>query len=44
MDTARRWRGRFAAGRVPALADRKRSGWPPTLTALQIVEVEALAC
>jgi hypothetical protein len=29
-DTVRRWRGRFAAGRVPALADRKRSGRPPT--------------
>ncbi|MFE9122852.1 helix-turn-helix domain-containing protein [Streptomyces sp. NPDC007172] len=29
---------------MPALADRKRSGWPPTFTALQIVEVEALAC
>ncbi|WP_328743986.1 helix-turn-helix domain-containing protein [Streptomyces sp. NBC_00285] len=44
VDTVRRWRGRFAAGRVPALADRKRSGRPPTFTALQIAEVKALAC
>src|SRR3954447_24239380 len=44
VDTVRRWRGRFAAGRVPALADRRRSGRPPTLTALQIAEVKALAC
>jgi transposase len=44
LDTVRRWRGRFAAGRVPALADRKRSGRPPTFTALQIAEVKALAC
>ncbi|MFE2700908.1 IS630 family transposase [Streptomyces mirabilis] len=44
VDTVRRWRGRFAAGRVPALADRKRSGWPPTFTALQIAEVKVLAC
>ena len=43
MDTVRRWRGRFAAGRVPALADRRRSGRPPTFT-LQIAEVKALAC
>ncbi|MFZ3491865.1 IS630 family transposase [Streptomyces sp. 5.8] len=44
VDTVRRWRGRFAAGRVPALADRKRSGRPPTFTALQIAEIKALAC
>ncbi|MFF4803336.1 IS630 family transposase [Streptomyces sp. NPDC001351] len=44
VDTVRRWRGRFAAGRVPALADRKRSGRPPTFTALQIAEVKAVAC
>ncbi|MDH6222034.1 hypothetical protein M2283_009381 [Streptomyces pseudovenezuelae] len=35
LDTVRRRRSRFAAGRVPALADRKRSGRPPTFTALQ---------
>jgi transposase len=44
VDTVRRWRGRFAVGRVPALADRKRSGRPPTFTALQTAEVKALAC
>ena len=44
VDTVRSWRGRFAAGRVPALADRKRSGRPPTSTPLQNAEVKALAC
>lgn len=44
VDTVRRWRGRFAVGRVPALADRKRSGRPPTFTGLQVAEVKALAC
>ncbi|MEU3604498.1 IS630 family transposase [Streptomyces sp. NPDC035033] len=44
VDTVRRWRGRFAAGRVPALADRKRSGRPLAFTALQIAEIKALAC
>ncbi|MEU8718667.1 IS630 family transposase [Streptomyces sp. NPDC048663] len=44
MDSVRRWRGRFAAGRMAALADRKRSGRPPTFTALQVAEVKALAC
>ncbi|WP_229895043.1 IS630 family transposase [Streptomyces galilaeus] len=44
VDTVRRWRGRFAAGRMPALDDRKRSGRPPTFTALQTAEVKALAC
>lgn len=43
-DTVRRWRGRFAAGRVPALADRKRSGRPPAFTALKFAETKALAC
>ncbi|UUU44410.1 helix-turn-helix domain-containing protein [Streptomyces sp. NBC_00162] len=28
VDTVRTWRGRFAAGGMPALADRKRSGRP----------------
>ncbi|WP_405389532.1 IS630 family transposase [Streptomyces sp. NBC_01102] len=44
VDTVRRWCGRFTLGRAPALADRKRSGRPPTSTALQIAEVKALAC
>ncbi|WP_329454549.1 helix-turn-helix domain-containing protein [Streptomyces sp. NBC_01497] len=37
-------RRRFAVGRVPALADRERSGRPPTSTAPQTAEVKALAC
>ncbi|WP_405811343.1 IS630 family transposase [Streptomyces sp. NBC_01520] len=44
VDTVRRWCGRFTLGRAPALADRKRSGRPPTSTVLQIAEVKALAC
>ncbi|MEV0113765.1 IS630 family transposase [Streptomyces sp. NPDC050844] len=36
--------GGITVGRLPALADRKRSGRPPTFTALQIAEVKALAC
>ncbi|WP_245769337.1 helix-turn-helix domain-containing protein [Streptomyces indicus] len=45
VDTVRRpWRGRFAASRVPVLADLKRSGRPPTFTALQNAEIKALAC
>ncbi|MFI8327352.1 helix-turn-helix domain-containing protein [Streptomyces sp. NPDC085529] len=44
VDTVRRWRGRFAAGRVPALVDRKPSGRPPAFSALQIAEIKALAC
>ncbi|MFD8652786.1 helix-turn-helix domain-containing protein [Streptomyces mirabilis] len=28
VDTVRTWRGRFADGALPALADRKRSGHP----------------
>ncbi|WP_306193167.1 IS630 family transposase [Streptomyces sp. MK5] len=44
VDTVRTWRGRFAAGRLPALADRKRSGRPPRFTPVQVVEAKALAC
>lgn len=44
VDTVRRWRGRFAAGGLPALADRKRSGRPVSFTPLQVAEVKALAC
>jgi len=44
LDTVRTWRGRFAAGGLPALADRKRSGRPPTFTPLQVAEAKALAC
>ncbi|MEU9318311.1 IS630 family transposase [Streptomyces sp. NPDC048295] len=44
LDTVRTWRGRFAGGGLPELSDRKRSGRPPSFTALQIAEVKALAC
>ncbi|WP_405835132.1 IS630 family transposase [Streptomyces platensis] len=44
MDTVRAWRGRFAAGGLPALADRKRSGRPARFTPVQIAEAKALAC
>ncbi|WP_406364934.1 helix-turn-helix domain-containing protein [Streptomyces sp. NBC_01546] len=44
VDTVRTWRGRFAAGGMPALADRKRSGRPVSFTALQVAQVKALAC
>ncbi|MFI1436656.1 IS630 family transposase [Streptomyces lydicus] len=44
VDTVRTWRGRFAAGGLPAPADRKRSGRPVSFTALQVAEVKALAC
>ncbi|WP_226599078.1 IS630 family transposase [Streptomyces violascens] len=44
VDTVRTWQGRFAAGGMSALADRKRSGRPVSFTALQAAEVKALAC
>ncbi|MEV6393437.1 helix-turn-helix domain-containing protein [Streptomyces sp. NPDC051907] len=40
----RTWRGRFATGGLPALADRKRSGRLASFTTLQVAEVKALAC
>ncbi len=43
-DTVRTWRGRFAADGMNGLADRPRSGRPPTFTPLQRAEVKALAC
>ncbi|MFB7297451.1 IS630 family transposase [Streptomyces rubiginosohelvolus] len=43
MDTVRTWRGRFAHGGLPALADRKRSGRPARFT-VQVAETKALAC
>jgi transposase len=43
-DTVRKWRGRFAADGLDGLADRKRSGRPPTFTPVQVAEVKALAC
>nr|WP_234426883.1 IS630 family transposase [Streptomyces niger] len=44
MDTVRTWRGRFADGGLPALADRKRSGRPARFTSVQVAEAKALAC
>jgi transposase len=43
-DTARKWRGRFAAHGLAGLADRKRAGRPPRFTPVQVAEVKALAC
>src|SRR6266545_425307 len=43
-DTARKWRGRFAAQGMAGLADRKRPGRPPRFTPVQVAEVKALAC
>ncbi|MEU5599502.1 IS630 family transposase [Streptomyces sp. NPDC020298] len=44
VDTVRTWRGRFADGGLPALADRKRSGRPARFTPVQVTEAKALAC
>ncbi|MFG2924270.1 IS630 family transposase [Streptomyces sp. NPDC048305] len=44
VDTVRTWRGRFAHGGLPALADRKRSGRPARFTPVQVAETKALAC
>ncbi|WP_456341006.1 IS630 family transposase [Streptomyces mirabilis] len=44
VDTVRTWRGRFAGGGLPALADRKRSGRPARFTPVQVAEAKALAC
>jgi transposase-like protein len=43
-DTARKWRRRFAEGRLAGLADAPRSGRPPVFTATDRAEVIALAC
>jgi transposase len=43
-DTVRRWRGRFAAERVPGLDDRRRAGRPRTFSDVAAVEVKAMAC
>ncbi|MCG0284030.1 helix-turn-helix domain-containing protein [Streptomyces sp. PSAA01] len=44
LDTVRTWRDRFARQGIAGLADRKRSGRPPSFTALQTAQVKALAC
>ena len=43
-DTVRKWRRRFASGRLGGLADAPRSGRPPSFTAADRAEVIALAC
>ncbi|MET4922261.1 helix-turn-helix domain-containing protein [Streptomyces sp. PSRA5] len=44
LDTVRTWRNRFADGRLPAPADRRRSGRPARFTPVQVAEAKALAC
>ncbi|MFE3905089.1 helix-turn-helix domain-containing protein [Streptomyces sp. NPDC059153] len=44
LDTVRTWRDRFAQQGLPGLADRKRTGRPPTFSPLQATQVKALAC
>lgn len=44
VDTVRTWRSRFAEPGLPALADHKRTGRPPSLTPPQAAQVKALAC
>ncbi|MGI8308395.1 IS630 family transposase [Saccharopolyspora hattusasensis] len=44
LDTVRTWRSRFAEHGLPGLSDRKRTGRPPSFTALQVAETKALAC
>ena len=43
-DTVRKWRCRFALGRLAGLKDAPRSGRPPVFTAADRAEVIALAC
>jgi len=43
-DTVRKWRRRFAEGRLAGLKDAPRSGRPPAFTATDRAEAVALAC
>jgi transposase len=43
-DTVRKWRRRFAEGRLAGLTDAPRSGRPPVFTAADRAEAVALAC
>lgn len=44
VDTVRKWRRRFAAGGLAAVADLPRSGRPRLFTPVQVASVKALAC
>ena len=43
-NTVRKWRSRFAEGRLAGLKDAPRSGRPPVFTAADRAEAVALAC
>ena len=44
VDTVRKWRRRFWQRRLAGLADARRAGRPRRFTAVQTVQVKALAC
>jgi transposase len=44
VDTVRKWRRRFATGRLAGLTDARRTGRPPVFTAADRAEAIALAC
>jgi transposase len=44
LDTVRTWRNRFAGHGLRGLADRKRTGRPPSFSPMQTAQVKALAC
>jgi transposase len=44
VDTVRKWRRRFATGRLAGLTDAPRTGRPPVFTAADRAEAIALAC
>ncbi|OUS92891.1 IS630 family transposase [Rhodococcus sp. NCIMB 12038] len=44
VDTARKWRARFYAKGIKALADAPRSGRPPVYTPTEVARVKAWAC